>query len=427
MIFAYRVLTIILYPFLFLFVYFRKILKKEDPVRYREKILISHFNIKKNNDLKLIWFHAASIGEFKSIIPIITILNLDDQNLKFLITTSTLSSGNLAKVELQKFNNVEHRYIPYDVNFLIGKFIYLWKPSKIFLVDSEIWPNLILNAKKNKIPIALINARLTSKTFKRWMLFPKIAKRIFQTFDLCLCSNGETKKYLEKLNIKNVHFKGNIKLIDKVNESKIDDLNEDFLLKKRFWFAASTHKEEDIICLETHIKLKEKFKDIVTIIAPRHINRCDEIKSLFEKSNLNVQILKKNNKILQNKEIIIINYFGALNDYFKYAKSVFIGKSMIEKLKNDGGQNPIEAAKLKCKIYHGPFVYNFREIYEILEKNSISKMVKNYEELSDNLMIDLDDPLKKNNKISSEIESLGQKTLNDTMTLLNNFLHDKTY
>ena len=427
MIFAYRVLTIILYPFLFPFVYFRKILKKEDPIRYREKILISHFNIKKNNDLKLIWFHAASIGEFKSIIPIITILNLDDQNLKFLITTSTLSSGNLAKVELQKFNNVEHRYIPYDVNFLIGKFIYLWKPSKIFLVDSEIWPNLILNAKKNKIPIALINARLTSKTFKRWMLFPKIAKRIFQTFDLCLCSNDETKKYLEKLNIKNVHFKGNIKLIDKVNESKIDDLNEDFLLKKRFWFAASTHKEEDIICLETHIKLKEKFKDIVTIIAPRHINRCDEIKSLFEKSNLNVQILKKNNKILQNKEIIIINYFGALNDYFKYAKSVFIGKSMIEKLKNDGGQNPIEAAKLKCKIYHGPFVYNFREIYEILEKNSISKMVKNYEELSDNLMIDLDDPLKKNNKISSEIESLGQKTLNDTMTLLNNFLHDKTY
>ena len=181
------------------------------------------------------------------------------------------------------------------------------------------------------------------------------------------------------------------------------------------------------MCLETHIKLKEKFKDIVTIIAPRHINRCDEIKSLFEKSNLSVQILKKNNKILQNKEIIIINYFGALNDYFKYAKSVFIGKSMIEKLKNDGGQNPIEAAKLRCKIYHGPFVYNFREIYEILEKNSISKMIKNYEELSDNLMIDLNDPLKKNNEISTEIENLGQKTLNDTMTLLNNFLHDKTY
>ena len=302
MIFAYRVLTAILYPFLFLFVYLRKILKKEDPIRYKEKILISHFNIKKNDNLKLIWFHAASIGEFKSIIPIITNLNLDDQNFKFLITTSTFSSGNLAKVELQKFNNVEHRYIPYDVNFLIGRFIYLWKPSKIFLVDSEIWPNLILNAKKNKIPIAIINARLTSKTFKRWMLFPNIAKRIFQSFDLCLCSNDETKKYLEKLNTKNVHFKGNIKLIDKVNESKIDDLNEDFLLKKRFWFAASTHKEEDIICLETHIKLKEKFKDIVTIIAPRHINRCDEIKSLFEKSNLNVQILKKIKKFYKIKK-----------------------------------------------------------------------------------------------------------------------------
>ena len=106
MIFAYRVLTAILYPFLFLFVYFRKILKKEDPIRYKEKILISHFNIKKNDNLKLIWFHAASIGEFKSIIPIITNLNLDDQNFKFLITTSTFSSGNLAKVEFKrKFKN----------------------------------------------------------------------------------------------------------------------------------------------------------------------------------------------------------------------------------------------------------------------------------------------------------------------------------
>ena len=136
MIFAYRVLTAILYPFLILLIYCRKILKKEDPVRFKEKFLISHFNIRKRNKNKLIWFHAASIGEFKSIIPIINQLNTSHKNFQFLITTTTLSSGNLANIILKKFNNVEHRFFPMDIEFLIDNFMYLWKPDRIFLVDS---------------------------------------------------------------------------------------------------------------------------------------------------------------------------------------------------------------------------------------------------------------------------------------------------
>ena len=177
MIFFYRVLTTLLYPFLFLFVYLRKILKKEDPKRFKEKILVSHYNVIPQNKSKLIWFHAASIGEFKSIIPIINQLNKSNNKFHFLITTTTLSSGNLASVELDKILNAEHRYLPFDVPFLIDKFLNLWKPTRIFLVDSEVWPNLILKAKKYKIPIAIINARLTSKSFQRWMIFPKIAKK----------------------------------------------------------------------------------------------------------------------------------------------------------------------------------------------------------------------------------------------------------
>ncbi len=422
MILSYRVFTIILYPFLLIFIYFRKIIKKEDPHRYKEKIFVSHFKPSKKDKFKLIWFHAASVGEFISIIPIIEQLNINYKGLKFLITTTTFSSGNLAKSELRRFDNVEHRYLPYDVNFLIENFLSLWKPDYIFLVESEIWPNLILNAQKYKIPITLFNARLTSRSFKKWMIFPKIAKKIFGIFNLCICSNMETKNYLEKLHIKNVFFKGNIKLIAKIDEKEIKDINENILFKKRFWFAASTHKEEDIFCLKTHLKLKEKFKDIITIIAPRHIERSKEIKSLFEKFNFRAQILNKNEKILENNEIIIVNYFGALKNYFKYAKSVFIGKSMIEKLKDDGGQNPIEAAKLKCKIYHGPYVYNFEEIYEILRKNNISIEIKDFEELSHNLLIDLESAVKNNNHISESIKNLEQKTLTDTMRLIDNFL-----
>ena len=253
------------------------------------------------------------------------------------------------------------------------------------------------------------------------MLFPKVAKKIFGIFNLSLCSNLETKNYFEKLNFKNIFFYGNIKLANNIDEEKIVSFNKNFLLNRRFWFAASTHKEEDIFCLKTHLRLKQKFSDIVTIIAPRHIDRVKDIKSLAKKFNFNAQILNKKETISNNKEIIIINYFGALREYFKYAKSVFIGKSMIKSFKNVGGQNPIEAAKLRCKIYHGPYVYNFEEIYKILENNKISKKINSFEDLGDNLMLDLDSA-NKNNQSSEFMKSLGQQTFTDTMKIINKFL-----
>ena len=422
MILIYRVLTSLIYPFLFIFVYCRRIINKEDSKRYKEKLLPSCFNAKRNSSMKLIWFHAASIGEFKSIIPIIEKLLINNSNIEVLVTTTTLSSGNLATTEFKKFKNVHHRFFPFDVDFLINSFLIAWKPNNIFLVDSEIWPNLILNAKKRKIPLALINARLTTKTFKRWLRFPKTAKKIFCLFDLCLVSNNETKEYLEKLSVKNIHADGNIKLITEIDQNKITNLNEKFLLSKRFWVAASIHKDEDLFCLKAHKKIKEKYEDIVTILIPRHIDRTNEINSLSNSLNFETQLLNQDDAILENKEVIVINSFGVLQDYFKYAKSVFIGKSILKKFKDDGGQNPIDAAKLNCKIYHGPYVYNFDEIYKIFKEKDVAKEVKTYEELSDNLIEDLKNPLKITNNNSDFIKNLSQKTLVNTMKNINNFI-----
>ena len=422
MILLYRILTILIYPLLFIFLYYRKIIKKEDPIKFKEKILPSCFKVERKAKSKLIWFHAASIGEFKSIIPIIKKLLFDKKNLEILVTTTTLSSGNLAKIEFKKYDNVCHRFFPFDLNFLIKKFLKLWKPNYIFLVDSEIWPNLILTAKKKKIPIAIINARLTAKTFNKWMMFPNTAKRVFNSFDLCLASNNETKNYLKKLNAKNIHFNGNIKLINNVDESKIKNLNEKFLVLRRFWVAASIHQGEDLFCLKTHLRIRKRYKDIITIIIPRHIDKTKDINDLSKKLNLKTQLLNNGDKILENKEIIIVNAFGVLQNYFKYAKSVFIGKSMLKKLENEGGQNPIDAAKLKCNIYHGPYVYNFKEIYEMLKKINIAKKVKTYEDLSNNLVRDLKNPLKKDSKTSNYLNNLGQRTLENTMGKINNFI-----
>ena len=137
-----------------------------------------------------------------------------------------------------------------------------------------------------------------------------------------------------------------------------------------------------------------------------------------------MQTLKEGEKIINGKEIIIINAFGILNEYFKFAKSVFIGKSMIKSLKHDGGQNPINAAKLGCKIYHGPYVYNFQDIYSTLEKNKISKKIESAEDLSFNLMKDLEIFKEKNNNISNIVNDLGKKTLVTTMRDISNFFNE---
>ena len=425
MILLYRILTTLLYPLFVILIYLRKFYKKEDLRRYKEKIFSSHFSVDKKNNKKLIWLHAASIGELKSIIPIINQLNRNYKKLEFLITTTTLSSSNLSKIELGKIKNARHRFFPLDVGFLIEKFLRLWKPDLIFLVDSEIWPNLVLNAKKNGVPLALLNARITSKTAKKWMMFPKSARKIFTCFKFCLTSNLETKKFLSKFNIKNVFFNGNIKLINTIDVNNIKGRNDNFLIKKRFWVAASTHSGEEFFCLKTHSLLKKKYKDMITIIAPRHIDRVHRIKLMSDNMNFNVQILKKNEKIIKGKEIIIINSFGILQEYFKCAKSVFIGKSLIKKLENDGGQNPIDAAKLGCKIYHGPYVYNFKEIYNILNKEKISKKVKNIKDLNSNLIKDLKNVKKKQNQITKGFNNLGKKTLIATMKDINNFISNE--
>ena len=425
MILAYRILSNFLYPFLFIFLYLRVFLKKEDPKRFKEKLFTSHFNVKRKDELKLIWFHAASIGEFKSIVPLIEQLNTSKKSYEFLITTSTLSSGNLAKLELKNLYNVHHRYFPFDVSFLIDKFLQLWRPEKIFLVDSEIWPNLILKSKARKIPLAIINARLTEKSFNRWSIFPKTAEKIFSVFDLCLCSNKETQNYLGKLRARNVRYEGNLKLIKKININKINEKNSDILSKIRFWFAASIHEEEDIFCLKIHNELKKNYKDIITIIAPRHLNTVKKIKILSERKNFKVQILNKDDKISEDKEILIVNSFGVLQSYFKYAKSVFIGKSIVPRLKHDSGQSPIDAAKLNCKIYHGPYVSNFKELYEIFKINKISHKIDNYLELSKKLILDLKENQKKERFDVNYIRKMEIDILINTMNVVNNFLQDE--
>ena len=424
MLLIYRHLINILFPIIIIIVSLRVWFKKEDKNRFKEKLFISSFNIIRNRDKKLIWFHVASIGELKSIIPLIKKLNTNNK-FEFLITSVTTSSSKLIVQRLSNEKNIIHRFFPIDKHSIIIKFLESWSPDLILFVDSEIWPNFLFEIKKRNIPLILLNGRITRKTFLRWSLIPKVAKKIFQTFDLCLTSSNKSKNYLEKLNAKKVKHIGNLKLSAEINLNKQFTQNKNILKNIRFWCAISTHPGEDLFCIKTHLNIKKIHNNIVTIIIPRHIGRSNNIKLICNKFNLKVQILSNDEYINPDNEIIIINSYGVISDYLESCKSVFIGKSMLKKLKHVSGQDPIEAAKLNCKIYHGPFVSNFEEIYELLNKLKISKTIHNEIELSDYLIKDLNNFNKSYDNKISVFDSLGKKILEDTYNELNLFLKNE--
>ena len=419
---VYRYLTYFLFPLFVILIYFRSIFKKEDKTRYKEKIFSSHFNVSKNNSKKLVWFHASSIGECLSIIPLIDEINNKYENINFLITTVTLSSSKLIEKKLNQYHNIVHRFFPLDVEHLIESFLNNWKPDLVCFVDSEIWPNFLFKIKEKNIPLLLINARLTKKSFNKWKIILNFAKKVFNNFDLCLVASEESKNNLNSLQVKNLKYIGNLKYSTQNILDEITDSNKKILNNHRTWCAASTHNGEELMILKTHMEIKKKYENTLTIIIPRHINRTFYIKNLSNKFNLNTQILNDNDLINFNTEILIINSFGVLPKYFNYCKNIFIGKSFIKKKRNVGGQNPIEAAKLGCKIFHGPYVYNFQEVYDHLKSYGVTEKINDEFELAKKIIKNFKSPTVTSQQRVDLLNNYGKKILKQTFTELETYL-----
>ena len=419
---VYRYLTYFFFPFFIILIYLRLIFKKEDRSRFKEKIFSSHFQAPKNKNKKLIWFHAASIGECLSVLPIIDEINKTNKNVNFLITTVTLSSSRLLEREMPKYNNIMHRFFPLDIENLAESFISFWKPDLVCFVDSEIWPNFLFKIKEKKIPLLLINARITKKSFNRWRIILSFAKKVFSNFDLCLAASEESKNNLNKLQVKNLKYIGNLKYSSKNKLEELEDYNKKILDNFKTWCAISTHNGEELIVLNTHLEIKKKYDNVLTIIIPRHINRSSYIKNLSNKFNLNSQILNDGDLIDANTEVLIINSFGVISKYFSFCKNIFIGKSFIKKLENVGGQNPIEAAKLGCKILHGPYVYNFQEIYDHLKSLGIAEGVDSELKLAEKLTQNFTTRITQDDQKLNLLNDYGEKILKQTVLELNRYL-----
>ncbi len=365
-------------------IFYRKIKNKEHEIKFKEKIFPK--KIVRPQGF-LFWFHASSIGELNTVFPIVDFFLKKDKNFTFLITTITLSSYNLFVKKYGNNKRIYHQFLPYDSNFLIRNFFKNWRPNIISFVDSEIWPNFFFKIKKEGLPLVLLNARLTKKTFKRWKILKSFASEIFSSIKLSICSNKETLNYLNYFNGKNIKYFGNIKYCSTLqNIYSRNKIKFDIDKNSKIWCAISTHPGEEIFCAEVHQILKKTFKNVKTIIIPRHINRINKISDSLNKMGLKTQIKNENDKIEEDSEIILINYYGSVLKYYENFKQIFIGKSLIKKLEKDGGQNPIDAAKMGCFIFHGPYVSNFREIYEYLNSENISSKIDSKNILAEKLI-----------------------------------------
>ena len=244
-------------------------------------------------------------------------------------------------------------------------------------------------------------------------------KKIFQKFDICLSSSQKSTKYLKSLGAKKIKNIGNLKFTESGKSTDILPYNlRKFFLSKKIWCASSTHGIEEEICANIHKKLKAKYKNLLTIIIPRHIHRTKKIINDLKKLDLKIHLHDSKKKINKKADIYLVNSFGQTKSFFKICKTIFLGGSIVK----HGGQNPLEAARYGCKILHGPNVWNFSEIYSLLKKHKVSSKIINSNELTLKVEKMLNNKHKYKN-LEFKIKDIGNKILNSTLNEVNFYIN----
>ena len=356
----YRFISIILFPFLELYIFLRVYKKKEDKNRLNERFGKSS---QKRPEGDLLWIHAVSVGEANSVLILIDELLKTFPQTTILFTTTTLTSAAIVGQKLPEFQGrVIHQFLPIDSYACAKSFLNFWQPSRVIFSESEIWPNLIFEANQSGAKVFLANARMSEKSAAKWYWAKKFGFKIFDYFDVIFAQSEDDQKRLQNLAKKEVLFYGNLKSQARDLTFDIDELValRSQIGDRKFWVAASTHKGEEQIVIAAHQELKKDFPDLLTIIIPRHPNRAEEVKVLI--GEINFAQRSQNQEISAATEIYLADSLGELGIFYRLKNFAFIGGSLVEV----GGHNPFEAIKLGCGVISGSHVFNFAEIYEKL-------------------------------------------------------------
>lgn len=365
----YRILSVALFPFLELYLFFRVYKKKEDKKRLKERFGKPTALRPKG---QIIWLHAVSVGETNSAFILIEELLSFFPKVSILFTTTTVTSAAVVAAKIPQFNGrVVHQFLPIDTYFCVKDFFYFWRPEVALFVESEIWPNLIDVANQMDVPTFLVNARMSEKSSKKWRFAKSCGFHIFDCFAGIFAQSEEDKARLQKLTDQEIFFYGNLKSQAQNLGFDADELTKlkTQIGSRTFWLAASTHKGEEEIIMQTHELLKKDFPDLLTILVLRHPNRAEEVKPLLSAVKL-AQRSKKEN-LESGTEIYLVDTLNELGIFYRLAKFSFIGGSLAQV----GGHNPFEAIKLGCGVISGRNVKNFKEIYATLEERNACALV----------------------------------------------------
>ena len=313
-----------------------------------------------SKDDKVVMFHGVSVGEINALENLIKRTKKDFPSYKIVVTTGTHTGQDLARKKLGDVADLI-TYFPADFPVVIKKFLNKINPDKVFIAETEIWPNFAMECKKRDIEIYIINGRISDSTYKSYKAFGFLFKYFLSFYTgIFTQSSEDNEKFLSLGANKNTTVRMNNLKFD-IKKPSIDfkfDKGHD-----KIFLAGSTHKGEDEIVLYTYRKLKENHPDLKLIIAPRHLTRTEEVRALTESFGYKYDFRSNGRDNTEDIDVLILDTLGELGKMYAFADIAFIGGSF----NKTGGHNPLEAAIFEVPVISGPSVHNFKDIYNIIK------------------------------------------------------------
>lgn len=382
---AYRAISRLAHPAAGFFLRRRSRKGKELQERIHERMGVASHSRPAGS---LLWFHAASVGETNVVLPLIDALRRERPDLGILLTTVTVTSARIAAARLPK--GAIHQFVPLDTPAFVTRFLDHWRPNMGLFIESEIWPNLIMDADRRRIPLFLLNARMSDRSFKRWLKLRGLSRPIFSRFAVVLAQSDVLAKKLIRLGARKVIPAGNLKFdsppppVDPIELARLKAA----VVGRRVFLAASTHPGEEEMLADAHRALSASHPGLLTILAPRHPERGAAIAAMLGAQGLSVARRSEGEPPRFATDIYIADTLGELGLFYSLAPFAFIGGSLVA----HGGQNPIEAVKLGAGVVTGPHWHNFPEVYQALAEGGGCRFVTSPDDLIQTARALLEDP-----------------------------------
>jgi len=303
---------------------------------------------------KGIWIHAASVGEVNAVIPLILKIHEENPKQSITLTSNTVTSASVVKKQLP--NTIQHFYFPLDYSWAVKRIINKINPKTLFIVETEFWPNLYMQAHRKNIPLIIINGRISEKTLqaKNWVknIYANVLPLVTKVYAR---SETDKSRFMELgLNRNKIDVLGNIKF-SAINKQQIEAIN----LNRSYVLAASTREDEEQLIVGAW--LKAQHNDNLLVIVPRHPNRLAEILTQLSPFKLNIAVRSKKDPVTTSTHIYIADTIGELKQFIAGSEFVLMGGSFVKK----GGHNILEVAQLGKAVIFGPDMRNFNDEAEL--------------------------------------------------------------